>query len=280
MSGKQFQFDCKTADELTIFAQGWSPGDNPEAIFCLIHGLGEHSDRYSHLAEHLNENNIVLLAFDLRGHGRSDGARGHARDFKQLVGDVDCFLDHAEKLFPGKPHFLYGHSLGGTLVIHYAMNGADNQNIKGVIATAPMLRPAFQPPKWKVTLARLVQAVAPKLSLSNEVKREHLSRNPQVIIDCMNDPLVHDRISAKLGVCFLDAGLEALEVTSKFPFDLLLMHGSDDQITCHQSSAEFAEKVGESCTLKLWSDLYHELHNEPEKDEVFDFIVAWTKERI
>ncbi len=280
MKQKNFQFDCETDDGVKIFAQGWSPSEQPAAIFCLIHGLGEHSGRYAHFAEHLNNHNIALLAFDLRGHGRSDGARGHASNFKQLVDDVDCFLDHAESLFPDSPHFLYGHSLGGTLVLHHAMQGGKNRNLRGVIATAPMFRPAFQPPKWKVTLARLVQAVVPKLSLSNEVQLEHLSRNPQVMIDCMNDTLVHNRISAKLGVCFLDAGLEALEVTSEFPFDLLLMHGVEDQITCHHSSVEFAEKAGEFCTLKLWSDLYHELHNEPEKEEIFDFVVAWAQERI
>ncbi len=275
---KHIEYECHSRDGLTMYAQGWMPGDHPDAVFCLVHGLGEHSGRYHHFGEYLCENNFALLSFDLRGHGQSGGARGHADSFEELVSDVDCFLEYASKMYPDIPHFLYGHSLGGTLVIHHAMTGKGNY--RGVIVTAPMFRPAFEPPGWKITLGRLVQGIAPKLTLSNEVNVDHLSRNPDVILKGMCDPWVHDRISTRLGICFLDAGLQALEVTSEFPFDLLLMHGTDDKITCHKSTTEFAETAGPSCTLKLWEDLYHELHNEPEKDEIFDFVVEWAKERI
>ena len=238
-----------------------------------MHGLGEHSGRYTHLAAFLNQAGYVLLSFDLRGHGKSEGQRGHAPSYEALLNEVSHLLEEAAQRYPDRPRFLYGHSLGGNLVIGYALRR--RPQLAGVIATGPLLRPAFEPPAWKMTLGKIMYSLWPTLSMSNEIDRQGLSRDPEVVRAYNGDPLVHDRVSARLGMDMLEAGLWALEHAAEFPLPLLLMHGSADHITSAQASREFAAQAGDRCTLKIWDGFYHEIHNEPEQGQVFRYLVEW-----
>jgi len=214
----------------------------------------------------------------LRGHGKSDGQRGHSDDFSQMMKDIDRFLYQASKIDTDKPHFIYGHSLGATLAIKYAMSHPGEY--KGVILSAPMFKPAFEPPKWKVTLGRYIQSIWPTLSLSNEVDTSALSRDKALLESYKNDPLTHDRISAKFGTQLLEEGERLLEEVSHVDFPLLLMHGDADGLTCHKASTMFSECAGDQCTLKIWDDFYHELHHEPEKEDVFNYCLDWMKRHV
>jgi len=184
-------------DGTPMHAVRWVPNVEPKMVVCIIHGLGEHSGRYEHLAQYFVSHGIEVVSFDLRGHGKSDGQRGHTPELQQMIRDIDRFLNHASKIDLTKPHFIYGHSLGATLTLKYTLSHPGEYN--GVILSAPMLKPAFEPPSWKVFLGAKLQQVWPSLSLCSGVDIKTLSRDAAVLQQHKNDPLNHDRIYAKLG---------------------------------------------------------------------------------
>jgi len=190
-----------------------------------------------------------------------------------LLDDISHLLEEAAERYPDRPRFLYGHSLGGNLVINHALRR--RPQLTGVIATGPLLRPGFEPPAWKLTLGKIMYSLWPTLSMANELDRQGLSRDPEVVRAYNNDPLVHDRISARLAMDVLQAGLWALEHAAEFTLPLLLMHGSADRLTSAQASREFAAQAGQCCTLRIWDGFYHEIHNEPEQGEVFECLLEW-----
>jgi len=240
--------------------------------------MGEHSGRYAHLAAFLDQAGYALLTFDLRGHGKSEGQRGHTPSYEALLNDISLLLEEAAKRYPDRPRFLYGHSLGGNQVINYALRR--RPQVAGVIATGPLLRPGFEPPAWKLTLGKIMYSLWPTLSMSNELDCQSLSRDPEVVRAYNDDPLVHDRVSARLAMDMLQAGLWVLEQAAEFPLPLLLMHGSDDRLTSAQASREFAAQAGHRCTLKIWDGFYHEIHNEPEQGQVFEYLLEWLTSNV
>jgi acylglycerol lipase len=282
---QRFDFARQASDGLSLYFQGWEPEDDPTAVVCLVHGLGEHSGRYAHVAAALNGAGYALLGFDLRGHGRSGGPRGHSPMCAAMLDDVDQLLVEAAARYPGRPRFLYGHSLGGGLVLCHALqccssiSGQSPLDVAGVIATGPTLRTAFAPPGWKVALGKVTYNLAPAMSMPNGLDRSALSRDPLVVESYNSDPLVHDRLSARLGMDILRNGERALEHAGRFPVSLLLMHGADDRITSAEASREFAQRSNGKCTLKIWDGLYHEIHNEPEKHEVLEYMIRWMDGR-
>ncbi|NOZ00068.1 MAG: alpha/beta hydrolase [Chloroflexi bacterium] len=271
------EWKFQTNDGLNLFARSWTPERQPKAAVCLVHGHGEHIGRYAHVAAALNEAGYALLGFDLRGHGQSDGTRGHTPSYDALLDDITTFLAQAEERYPGLPRFLYGHSMGGNLVLNYALRR--KTDLKGVIATGPWLRLAFEPPAIQVFLGKTMNKIFPGFVQTSGLETAALSRDPAVISAYENDPLVHDKISARLFVSMYESGLWALEHAAEFPLPLLLMHGSADRLTSAEASRQFAETAGENVTLRIWDGWYHEIHNEPEKAQVFESIIRWLDEQ-
>jgi alpha-beta hydrolase superfamily lysophospholipase len=247
-------------------------------VVCLVHGLGEHSGRYGHVSETLGKAGYVILAFDQRGHGKTPGRRGHSPSYGALMDDIGRLLEEAARKYPHQPCILYGHSMGGNFIINFALRR--KPRLAGVMATAPALKAAFNPPALKVAVGKFMSKVWPGFTMPNGLDLQGLSRDPEVIRLYTSDPLVHDRLSARLGMDILNTGRWALDHAADFPLPLLLMHGSADRLTSVQASREFALKAGESCTLKIWEGFYHEVHNEPEKDEVLTFLITWMNARL
>lgn len=272
-----FEFKFITKDSLQLYGQGWQPATEPKAVICLLHGLGEHSGLYKQLAEVLNDSGFTLVSFDLRGHGKSQGQQGHFPNYHTLMVDITLFLKEVKKHFKNIPLFLYGHSLGGNLVINYSLQY--NPRFAGVIATSPLIRTAFDPPAWKIILGKTMYYLWPKLSLSNGIDLNDLSRDTNVIRSRKNDVLCHDRVTTR----FLDVfkkGQWALVNAERLDIHLLIMHGDADRITSVDASREFAENAGTLCTLKIWQGLYHSLHEEPEKELVFQYLIKWMNDKI
>jgi alpha-beta hydrolase superfamily lysophospholipase len=272
-------FTRQASDGLPLYFQGWEPEGQPKAIACLVHGLGEHSGRYAHVGAALTEAGYALLGFDLRGHGRSGGKRGHTPSFETLMDDIGRLLGEAGARYAGQPRFLYGHSLGGGLALNYVLRR--RPQIKGVIATSPWLRLSYTPSAAKVRAARIMNRLSPGFTQSSGLNAKDLSHDPEVVRAYEGDPLVHDRISARLAMAMLDAGEWAIAHAAEFPpIPLLLVHGTGDRITSAQATQAFAAKVPGECTLKLWEGLYHETHNEPEKREVLGYTIRWMDEHM
>ena len=271
-------FTWRAADGQPLHGQAWQGRGAARAVVCLVHGLGEHAGRYGHVADALAQRSFATLAIDLRGHGRTPGPRGHAPSFDVLMFDIDLLLAQAEQLLPGRPRFLYGHSMGGSLVLNYALRR--EPKIAGVVATSPGLQ-TFRPvPAPKRLLGRILRRLWPSCRMSNGLDRTGLSRDTEVVRRYLEDPLVHDRVSAQCGVDLLDAGAWAIAHAREFRLPLLLVHGTSDRVTAIASTREFAGRVPADCTLREWPGLYHETHNEPEWREVLDFTITWMEERI
>jgi acylglycerol lipase len=290
---QHIEFTQQAPDGVQFYFQSWQPQTPPKAVVCLMHGLGEHSGRYFHVAVALNDAGFALLGFDLRGHGKSGGPRGHTPTYDTLMDDIGRLLAEAAQRYPGQPQFLYGHSLGGNLVLNYALRRCSGQaapdnvtlseaersrRVSGVVATSPAIRTAQPLPPLQITLAKVMNKLQPGMQMANGLALDGLAHDPEVIRAYTSDPLVHNKISVRLATGMFDAGEWALAHAAEFPLPLLLVHGTADILTSAKASEEFAARVPAGrCTLKLWPDFYHETHNEPDKAGVLGFMVDWLQ---
>jgi alpha-beta hydrolase superfamily lysophospholipase len=249
-----------------------SPGENARAIVVMVHGLGEHIRRYGHVADMFKEAGIGFMGLDLPGHGKSSGRRGHIKSYSVMKEMIDILLKSSSQTFPVTPVFLYGHSLGGGIVLEYILK--NKPRIKGAIVTSPFLKLAFEPPKSKLVLASVMRYIIPGLVQPSGLNADHISQDRDVVEKYKSDPLVHDKISVSLFDSAMKASAYSLSTASELNIPLLLLHGSGDMITSPEGSRLFASKNSKT-TLKIFEGGYHELHNEPFKREVFDFILNW-----
>jgi len=275
---KTFEMDWKTRDGLNICTQGWEPAGKPKAIICLVHGLGEHSGRYKNAGEAFTKAGYALMGYDQRGHGRTDGPRGHTPAYDNLMDDIEDLLMQAAQRYEGLPRFLYGHSMGGNEVLNYVIRR--KPDLSGIIVTGPFLRLAFEPPAFQVLLGRIMNNIAPGFTQASGLETAAISRDQKIVDAYVNDPLVHDKISARLFVSVYDSGKWALDHASEFSLPLLIMHGSGDRITSADASREFAQRGGKNVTLHIWDEWYHEIHNEVEQAEVFKMMTIWMDARL
>jgi len=274
-----YEWNWKTSDGLQMYSKSWAPQGKPKATICLFHGHGEHIGRYEHVAAALAEKGYALLGFDLRGHGKSAGPRGHTPSFEALMKDIDIFLEETAQHHPYLPRFLYGHSLGGILALSYTL--WRKPQLAGVISTAAGLRTSLEEQKSKVMMARVLGAIIPMMAIPSGLDPSTLSRDPAVVHAYVTDPLVHDKMTLGFGKAILSAIPWAFEHANEFPLPLLIMHGTEDALGYPRGSQEFASLVPkEKCTLKLWEGFYHEIHNEPEKEQVFKVMTDWLDKHL
>ncbi len=266
-----------TTDRVRLAVHHWSPNGQPVAHTVLIHGLGEHCGRYEHVAAAFTRAGIALQGMDLRGHGHSGGPRGHARNYQILMQDIDELIQTV-RMQSTLPLFLYGHSLGGNLVINYLLRR--QPGLTGAIATSPLLLTTRPAPAWKLTAGKLLRTVWPRMSMSNGLDSRDLSHDFKVVEKYRRDPLVHNRVSAGLGTAMLDAGQWALDHAAELTTPLLLLHGLGDRITSAEASRHFAQQAGPICALKLWPDCYHELHNDTQCKRVIEYMTNWMLAKL
>lgn len=273
---KHTEFEFRTNDGAELFAREWQPEDiRLRGVIILLHGLGEYSGRYANMALKFTQAGYILSTYDQRGHGNSPGRRGHTPSYEILLDDIDCFRRESLKRFPDLPAFLYGHSMGGNLVLNYVIRR--RPKFSGVIVTGPWLKLTVQLPALIRAFLRFLSKLWPTFSLSNGLELNALSHDPSVLKAYELDPLVHKKISVRLFTAMDQAGRWAMKNAVQFNLPLLLMHGGGDRITSPEASMGFAACVQKDCTLKIWQDLYHELHNEIEKEEIIAFIINWLE---
>ncbi len=254
-----------------------SPGSDLRAVIIMVHGLGEHIRRYEPLAQRFSEQKIGFTGVDLPGHGQSDGKKGHIRDY-ELIGDMlDILLEESRKTFPGIPQFVYGHSLGGGIVLNYLLKR--EPSVRGSIITSPWLKLSFEPEKYRIWLAGFINRIFPSFTMPAGLVPAHISHDTKAVSDYLKDPLVHGKISVRLFSEAMRAADFVLANAGRLKVPVLLMHGSDDKICSPEGSRLFKSFTGYA-DLRIWDGGYHELHHEHFKEDVFDDITRWINERL
>jgi alpha-beta hydrolase superfamily lysophospholipase len=216
---------------------------------------------------------------DLLGHGRSEGQRGHIKNYQELLNQVDLMLQKAAENFPSSPRVLYGHSMGGNIVINYAIS--KDPPVSALIASSPWLRLVIPISQIERLFSRLANSLLPGLTIpAKGLGAEKLSRDPKHWEEVRNDALVHRKVSVRCAFEIMTRGEYALRHVYRINKPFLLMHGNADEITSHKASEEFVANTSERTRLKIWDGFRHELHSELEYKEVFRYIIEWLEDKI
>jgi acylglycerol lipase len=273
---KHQDYEWLSKDNKYIYAQSWAPDHNPSAVINIIHAFGEHSGRYQRWAGLFVEKGIAVLASDLIGHGRSFGKRGYIKNYQVFLDQIDLQLLKSSELFPGIPQVLYGHSMGGNLVLNYAMS--KDAPVSAIIASAPLLKLVNEPPGYMLILSRILRPFFPSLTVKAAIDNTYRTHDQSINEKLSEDPLLHRQMSLQLFHEVNRYGLYAMRNIYKINRPLLLMHGNSDRWTSHEATMELAANTSRLTTLKIWDGLYHELHNEVGYMDIFNYIIDWLSE--
>ncbi|MCL6259059.1 lysophospholipase [Aquiflexum sp. TKW24L] len=269
-----------THDGIKLYLQAWMP-EHSKAAVLIVHGLGEHSSRYAHLAKKLVEIDISVFTFDGRGHGKSCLPKPDAyfSNFEDYLKDIDALFGKVKTYVPNVPAFIFGHSMGGGLVASYALKY--QPDAKGIVLSAPALRPAEDTSKILIAASSLISKLAPKLK-ALKLDSNKISHDPEEVRKYDEDPLVyHESYPARTAYELLRMMREIEENAVQFKLPVLLLHGTEDTLTNPKGSEEFFEKISSSDkSFNKYPGLFHELINEYEKEEIMGDIVNWIEDRI
>lgn len=255
-----------------------APDTTPRGRVLLVHGLGEHMGRYAHVAEQLRSWGFAVRGYDHYGHGLSAGPRGDMRNERSLLADLSCVMDVTRKLTlaQNKPFILLGHSLGG-LVTAKAV-AEQLRPVDGLVLSSPALATTTS---WvQKLLLSLLPRLAPHLCVDNGLKASFVARDPQVVTDYQNDPLVHRQISAGLAEWIVSQAPRVLAQAAAWQVPTLLMYAGADKLVDPQGSERFARSAPGCVESRYFKPMYHEIFNDPDKHLVFERLKDWLDEHF
>lgn len=259
-----------------LFLRHWKI-EKPKAMVLAVHGMGTHSGRFEGIAAELAEEGVCSFCYDHPGHGNSPGKRGHFESYDELLDALADVEKHCRAKYPDLPLFLYGHSMGGNVVANYILRR--KPLISGAIISSPWLKLAFDPPFFKLILAKMVVNLFPGLRQRSSLNVNFISHDPEIRAKYDNDPMVHSFITPKFFLETSKAGLYALEHAREFTTPLYLYHGTEDHVTLFSASKKFAANAP-NCTFTEWEGCYHEVHNEWVKKDLMKDIFGFIDKRI
>ena len=273
-----------TDDGLTLHLRVWPAGPSSRGTVVLVHGLGEHIDRYDHVARRLNGLGLAVVGYDHRGHGRSPGPRGGMPSDESLCADLGRVLGAANEAFPG-PLVLLGHSLGGLIAGRFVAEGLQAKPAAWwrPVDTLVMSSPALDPGTNAVQklLLAVVAPMLPNLAVNNGLKVDWISRDASVVKAYAADPLVHDRITGRLGLFVARQGPAVIAAAPRWTTPTLLMWAGSDRCVSPLGSAAFAAAAPKGVvTVREWPGLFHEIFNEPEQGDVLKVLADWLDAHV
>ncbi len=267
------EFSATSADGLALSGRHW-PVDTPKAAMALVHGFGEHCGRYAHMASHLNSHGIAVVSLDLHGHGQTPGKRGVIFGYSDFRADLAALLKAARGFHPNVPLILYGHSMGGGIVLDHGLRGEGSLPI---IASAPFIRLADPIPKPLSLFVKLMGRIHPKGAISQPIDATKISNLPEEQAAYADSPLCHGTMGFRLAEAMVETGKDIAAKAKNWDRPLLLLHSTGDQLTSHQASADFA-KSAKQCQFHSFETVQHEMHNDTSRDEIYklmtDFILS------
>ncbi len=266
------------AGGLQLYHQSWTPEGAEQATLALVHGFGEHSGRYGNVVDYFTPRGYTVHAFDLRGHGRSPGIRGHVERWDMFRDDVRAFLALVRNQSPEAPLFLVGHSMGGLIVLEYVLR--DPSGLSGVVASGPLLAQAGVSPILMM-VSKLLSAIWPSLTLDVGLEAAALSRDGAVVEAYVNDPLVHGKGTPRLGTEIMRAYEWTQAHAAEMRIPCLILHGSADRLTSPEASRIFHERVTiEDKARKVYDGYYHEVFNDTGHEQVLSDVEQWIAGHI
>lgn len=251
--------------------------ERPRATVAIVHGLGEHSGRYSALASDLARARFTCVALDLPGHGEAGGARGDMLSWTQVRDQFVPAMFTATRGLPDQsitlPRVLLGHSMGGLLALDFALSHA--RDLAALVVCAPALR-SDPPPWWKVTLAHMARASAPASGFPNGLAPADLSRDREVVEAYEQDPRVHDRISPRLYFAILEARVRCLSSARQLAVPTLMLQGMADRVVDPKGALEFAGAAPHGMVrFVTHTEASHEVFNDLGREAVIQDLLAW-----
>ncbi len=268
-----------TKDGLKLFYRYWKPSDESKSLIIGVHGYAEHSGRYKHVGEFFASNGFAFYMHDLRGHGKSDGERGHVDSFWDFISDLDQFINHVKDIEKEEKIFLLGHSMGGLISIIYAIE--NHSTLSGLITSGAALRTSIKIGKIQEVLMKTISKVRPKYRPEIAVDPNLLTHDPEVNKAYAEDPLVFKQGTVRLLTEMTKAMDWAWMNADKLNVPILMLHGSDDKIVPVEASKDFFDliKVADK-ELKIFNGMYHEILNEKEKEKVLSTILKWINRHL
>ncbi|CAF0737482.1 unnamed protein product [Adineta steineri] len=273
-------------DKLRLNGRHWPPLRNGEcrAVVLIVHGSGEHCQRYKHMAHFFNTRQIAFVGFDLRGHGQSDGERGYTPSLDALYDDIECVIDriHTE-LYPDLPLVIYAHGTGSLICLsHIVLRSTKRFLCQGMIISTPSLLLKKRPTSLLFFFSRAFANLDPHFRLPVFGNSTNVYCNDNEIVQAYrNDPLVHDRWPASTLSIFMELALILEKNTVSPPYSLLIQHGEADIITPIDGIQKWVKKrVRGDVMFKVWLGHFHELHNDLGREEILSYVIAWMEEKL
>jgi len=266
-------------NNFSLYRQAWLPDIAPKAILLVVHGIAEHSGRYMNLVNYFVPKGYAVYSFDLRGHGKSDGKRSYIERFSYYIDDLQTFFNLVRTENPNTKIFMVGHSMGSTISVDYALE--HQSELQGLIISGTTLKLGSSISKAAILMAKILSVLMPKMGVS-ALDPGGISRDPVVVAAYVNDPLNYmGKLSARFGVELLKT-MEMLQSgLSEINLPILIMQGSQDRISDPASSKLLFDGVSsKDKTMKIYEGFYHEIFNDPERQQVFSDMEAWIKTRV
>jgi alpha-beta hydrolase superfamily lysophospholipase len=262
----------------TVYYQYWSPEQKAKAVVLVVHGAGEHSARYSELAQRFCDAGYAVAALDHIGHGKSSGSYGHMDDLQHHLDTLDIFRQRVTSEFTGLPMILLGHSMGGLISACYLLK--EQKHFIGCALSGPAIKTELEPGVVQIAIIRTLALLLPKLGVM-QLDAAGVSRDPEVVAAYKADPLINQgKMSARF-VSELFRGMNLIqEEAASVELPLLIMHGGGDLMTAPSGSRFLHDAVASNDkTLKIYPELYHEIFKEPEREQVFADLISWCDAR-
>lgn len=257
-----------------LYWQKWLPDGNPKALILLIHGYAEHSGRYQYFAEHCLDKGYGVYAVDHWGHGQSDGTPGFVPDFSVYHDGVEQLLARAKQDFPELPVVLVGHSMGGLISATYLLSR--QSEFAAAVLSGPAVKAAEEPSAFLKAISGFLARSFPKLGVL-ELDPNGVSRDPDVVADYLADPLVYNgKMGARLAAEMLRNMTLVQQNAEQISLPLLMLHGEKDSLAAAEGSSFLDAHISSiDKMLKIYPELFHEIFNEPEKDQVLNDMTDW-----
>ena len=267
------------SDRGARYRYAWLPPE-PHRVMLLVHGFAEHAGRYDEMAMYFANRGFAVHAYDQAGHGRTPGPRGHVDRFERLLDELSRFVEQIGSEHPDLPIVLVGHSMGGLVVAATAAfrrPPVDRIVLSGALLELPSKGSLDR--TLRIAVARVLSRLAPRLGLTTGLDAEGLSRDPEVVRRYREDPFVKDRMTARFATGLFAMVSRVREAAGRIERPILILHGEADPICPAEGSrrlfAALEPQIAKQSRLSVYPGLRHEIFNEPERESVWQDMLAW-----